>query len=217
MKHLNTGVRGDVQGNWLKLIDLVAANIHGTEKAKYLHMMAEIAEDEPVSNDPKGRIYLGFKRAPAAKGNHHAFEGGLVYHLLEMWGIWLHLREDVLTENYITDARVLKAIINHDLHKAYKTYRLETEAPWQTEYGDDPTDMLMTTDIKSLWILNTHGITLDPEQMNALLWAEGGFAKIKPKWCSTLSKLCYMLDEMSGNVLARIETRTLLDHRSPVA
>lgn len=213
MKDLNPGKKGDIQGNWLKLTDLIAATIHGSEKAKYLHLISSIAEDE---EGPNGITYLGFRRAPAAKGNHHAFEGGLVYHLLEMWGVWLHLREDVLTENYITDARVLKAIINHDLHKAYRTYKLMQDDPWQTEYGDDPTDMLMTTDIKSLWILGNHGIQLDPEQMNALLWAEGGFAKIKPKWCSTLSKLCYMLDEMSGNVLARIETRTLLDHRKPV-
>jgi hypothetical protein len=84
--------------------------------------------------------------------------------------------------------------------------------PWEVRHGDDETDMLMGTDVKSLWLAQRAGITLDPEQINALLLAEGGFSNIKPRWCSVLAKVCYALDELSGNGLARIQKRTFLDH-----
>lgn len=213
MKSLMTGVKGDVEMNFVKLKELVAIHIPGQDANRYLEMMNGIAEDVSLPNDV---LYLGFKRAPAAKGNHHAFEGGLVYHLLEMWSVWEYLREDTEFGQYVNNERVLKAIIHHDLHKAFRTYKLIGEEPWATEYGDDPTDMLMITDVKSMWILMNYGIKLDPEQMNALQWAEGGFASIRPKHCSVLSKLCYLLDEMSGNVIGRIDAKTLIDHRKPI-
>lgn len=171
-------------------------------------MLRGLEED---TQEPGRNPLLGFRRAPAAKRNHHAYEGGLVAHLLEMWALWQNLRPQLNCPPYVSDERVLKGILLHDLHKAHRTYELTTAEPWEVKYCDDETDMLMTADVKSLWLAHQAGISLDPEQINALLWAEGGFAKIRPKWSSVLAKVCYTLDELSGNGMARVRQRTLLD------
>jgi hypothetical protein len=204
--------KGETFHNWSQLNSLMANHLRGDVLQAYRDLLDFTAQDAPDGE----RTYLGFFRAPAAKGNHHAFEGGLVYHLLEMWNVWTLLRPMALASPYVTDERVLRAILNHDLHKAYLTYVLISADPWQTDYGKHETDELMTNDTKSLWLLTKHHVPMDPEQMNALLWAEGGFSKTRPNWTSVLAKLCYLLDEMSGNVIARIDSRTFLNHRMPL-
>lgn len=163
--------------------------------------------------------YLGFYRAPAAKGNHHDYEGGLVAHLLEMWEVWCwsHHLTEAMDGEHVSHSRVLRAIINHDLHKSFCTYVLMSADPWAVEYGKHETDMLMTKEVKTMWMLGDFRIPMDPEQYNALCWAEGGFSPIQPKWTSILAKIVYLVDETSGNVLARAEKRTYLDLRKPVA
>lgn len=206
--------KGDLEGNWNRLRALITYNLVGEAQQANLRMTYGLLQDQV---DKQG-TWLGLKRAPAAKGNHHAFEGGLIYHMLEMWQVYQHMKAILPQEiKQISEERVLQAILLHDVHKAYKTYLLKRQEPWEVDYGNDDTDMLMTSDVKSMWIAMEYRVPLDPEQINALLWAEGGFAKIKPRWTTVLAKLCYLLDEMSGNVLARIQTRTLLDHRNPVS
>lgn len=168
----------------------------------------------------EGVIYLGLFRAPAAKGNHHDREGGLIAHMLEMWEIWLHLKDAIVRTDgkYITDARVFKGILYHDLHKAYRTF---VEVPradgvWAADYGKDPTESLMSHTTKTIWILSQAGISLDRQDYHALLCNEGGWAEIKTRWTSVLAKLLYVLDELSGNVVERIRKGTYLDHRTPV-
>lgn len=212
--------KGDLRGNWDKMISLIKEIIGeedptGDEVVNHVALLDSIKRDEERNGD----ILLGLLRAPAAKGNHHAYEGGLMYHLLEMWQVYCGLRAhygvDLLFEDCITDARVLKAIIYHDIHKAYLTFRLIDADEWQTDYCNHETDQLMGSDMKSLWIITQVGIHPDPQQINALINAEGGYAKIKTRWVSSLAKLCYTLDELSGNVLSRIDTRTVLDLRTP--
>jgi len=184
----------------------------------YLNMFSKLESDHIQHSGEETRTVLGLIRAPAAKGNHHAEEGGLIKHLLEMWDVHTTLIEIVPENNYVTHERVLRAILNHDLHKAWMTFRLVSgpDEPWATVYDDNQTDMLMTHDVKTMYLLQEHKIPMDAEQYNALCWAEGGFSAIRPKWCSVLAKYCYLLDEMSGNVLARIEKGTFLDHRNKV-
>lgn len=211
--NFSAGTKGNLVGNWgqmgANITDVVKNDV---QAQAMMNLMQDLREDVAL---PDGTgYYLGFLRAPAAKGNHHDYEGGLIHHLLEMWSLWGNLRDRFLSPPYITDERVLTAILMHDLHKAYLTYRLvQTEPTWYVDYGKDQTDTLMTQDVKSLWIAMRAGIMLDPEQVNALLWAEGGFSKTQPKFCSVLAKVCYTLDELSGNGLARIEKGTFLDHR----
>lgn len=194
--------------NWERLLALTVSTLPSPEAEAFVRLLDTVKEDQPNGQKP----YLGFYRAPAAKGNHHAYEGGLVQHLLEMWDLWGRLKPQLNAPPFVSDERVLKAIILHDLHKAHRTYELVSSEPWEVRYGADDTDMLMGADVKSLWLAQRAGVTLDPEQINALLWAEGGFSNIRPKWCTVLAKVCYALDELSGNGLARIEKRTFLDH-----
>ena len=194
--------------NWEKLKGLAAGILPSPEGGDFLRLLDGLKEDQLNGQ----QHYLGFCRAPAARRNHHAYEGGLVRHLLEMWALWEQLKPQLNAPPFVSDQRVLKAIILHDLHKSYRTYELMSGDPWEVRYGNDETDMLMGSDVKSLWLAQRAGIALDPDQINALLWAEGGFSNIRPKWCSVLAKVCYALDELSGNGLARIGKGTFLDH-----
>jgi hypothetical protein len=210
VEELNEGdlipVMGDLDRNYHKLHKLVHRNVTSYRDLHQhmLHSLREDWEEEP----PKS--YLGFRRAPAAQRNHHNFEGGLVFHLLEMWQGWLTLRPTLELNEYLNDDRITRAILYHDLHKAF---RLISQDPWSVDYANDDTDQLMTNDVKSIWILMEHRICVDPVQMNALLLAEGGYAKIKPYYQSVLAKTAYLLDELSGNVIERIRKGTLLDTR----
>ena len=159
--------------------------------------------------------YLGFINAPAAKNNHHNYMGGLVVHLMEMWNAfeaWFPF----LTvngvfddkETGITKSGVLKGILIHDLHKAWMTFVRKEHG---FEYGDDVSNGLMTNDQKSLYLLMEYGVKLTQSEMNVLFNSEGGWAKSPPKYCTPLAKLVYILDEISGNVLGRIERKNCLD------
>jgi hypothetical protein len=207
--------------NLVMLKELVAIYVpRSSQRDQYLEMINALSEDVAQAD---GRILLGMRRAPAARGNHHAFEGGLVYHYLEMWDVWERWKAsfDLEKYDYVNNDRVLRGIINHDIHKAFRYYRLVTSpdgptrpAPWAVELAYDHTDKMVIENVKSIQILNRHGIVLDDQQMNALLCSEGGFSRTRPDWCSVLAKLLYLLDEMSGNVLGRISKGTMLDHRT---
>lgn len=198
---------------------LILENVDGTKsysRHAYLSMVDKIKADQPVTT-PKGEtIYLGLERAPAAKRNHHAYEGGLVAHMLEMWNIWTTLRGSfqILDPSHITNDRVMRGILNHDIHKAVKTFVLVNEDPWQTDYYDEQDQGMLTDDIKSLQILTQNLVYLDTIQMNTLLWSHGGFSTNPPKQCCALAKLCYLLDELSGNVIEKVRTGAVMGYYS---
>lgn len=198
-----------LETNFRDLLGLLEYIPNEQERGLWEEMLMQLSWDKRKGFE----TILGMTRAPAAKGNHHDVEGGLVIHLLEMWKVWEALRPLTFNAPYITDERVIKAIIAHDLHKAHNTFRLISEDPWQVEYADQDDDQLVGSDIKSIMIMQAYGIHLDHEQMNALINAEGGYSKIKTRWQSSLSKLCYCLDELSGNVIERNRKGTVLSLR----
>jgi len=170
---------------------------------KIVKMLDAIIKDVPH----EGGLLLGFLNAPAAKRNHHAYMGGLIVHYLEMWNIWTNkFKPDFPYTEHVNDRRIMEGIIYHDLHKAYRTFQLKSINPWEVQYlRDDEENESLTWETKTLWLLQHHGIKLDVPQYSALLWSEGGWAKIQPRWCSVLAKTLYLLDEYSGNVLSRME------------
>jgi len=188
----------DTLGNWQMLEKLVRLNL----TPAYTNLL------EGLRHNTGG--LLGFERAPAARMNHHDFEGGLVYHLLDMWDVWQWLRPITYAEGHVDDPNIIQAIINHDLHKAHRYYAQVSRSPWKTKFAKDHTGFNMPDHAKSMWILNQYGVVLSELQMNTLCWAEGGFAKEWPEWTSVLAKVAYMLDELSGNVRSRIETGDLV-------
>lgn len=230
-----------LEGRFQDLCDLVTQYMTPDLAASYVQLLVEIADDQTYL----GKTYLGLIRAPAARGNHHDREGGLVEHLLEMWRVWTVLRDglthddpdytpplgedpnapmpqisDLIRPPHVTDERVLCAIINHDLHKGWTTYvakcyyenGAEITGPWEVEYGGHESDSLLNHTLKSLFLLNSVGIHPDIEQLNALALAEGGWSDQKNvREASVLAKLCYTLDELSGNVLERVQKGNLLE------
>jgi len=196
--------------NFDELICLVYGVIGGDRAESIVEMMRAIAVDSTVHD---GTV-LGFINAPAAKRNHHAYKGGLVIHLFEMWTVWTHrFREDFEQTTEVNDKRILEGIIFHDLHKAYQTF-IKPAMPDGHASADpiylrgDPDNESLTWATKTLWLLQRHGIVLDVRQYSALLWSEGGWAETQPKWCSVLAKVLYLMDEYSGNVLSRMQDNT---------
>jgi len=205
----NPPIKGALDENWSRLMDLINRELPTTGN-KYREMLLSLKHDQRES------CYLGAYRAPASPSTlpvHHDFEGGWCCHLLEMWEIWGIWREGWINGVHVTDALILKGIINHDLNKVYYHYILTSVDPWRTEYGKNPTNRLLTNDLKCIWILNDHGICLNLEMIHAVINAEGGYSKTKTPATSVLAKILYLLDEASGNVMARIDQGTLLDHQ----
>lgn len=200
--------------------------------SKYMKMLRELEPDVvfhgSTYNDPiaimRRELYpareddirlLGFGRAPAAKGYHHAFEGGLANHLLEMWSIWQHWKNQsmgnvgefpilLIDKFYGRDMEVFKAILHHDLHKAWQTFELVSEDPWEAKYSQNPSQRRFSNMTKTLWLLQKHGIELDMEQYHTILVSEGGWAEIRTRETTPFAKLIYLLDEMSSNVISKL-------------
>lgn len=214
--HLTTA---DLDAQYEDIQELVHRHI--TNFDDYSKMLEQLKDDVVLEN---GTVLLGLRRAPAAQGNHHACEGGLLFHYLEMFDIWTSLAASMdLNKQQLSHGTILKGIINHDIHKAWRTYRLETEDPWQTQYADDETDRLLDPysrrpqgTYKSLFMLQQHGIRLDMIDYNVVLNAEGGWSKSQTYWCSVAAKVCYLLDELSGNVKGRQATERWLGHNQVV-
>lgn len=162
----------------------------------------------------EGVTYLGLERAPAGKGNHHAFIGGLVHHMLEMWDFWELLKPNLPPDPLLTDVRILKGILVHDLHKAWATFVLDPAVDSGLNYGKHPSEGMFTHLQKTLYLVMRLGLDLDAVDFNALCCSEGGWAENHPKWGSTVGKLLYLLDELSGNVKARAEQGNILDVRA---
>lgn len=178
---------------------------------KWVEMLDHLRDDRAYET-----IYLGMMRAPAAKGNHHAFIGGLVAHMLQMWYLGKKLMAVLPVDPLITHERVLRGIIAHDFHKAWATFvevPASDKAQKGLDYGKHVSNSMMTNDQKSIYLLMQHGIVLDMVDMNVLFSSEGGWAEAPPRWVSTLAKFVYLLDEMSGNVAQRSIQANILDLR----
>jgi hypothetical protein len=174
-------------------------------------------DDIAENREWEGVKFAGLKFAPAGKGNHHAFPGGLIDHMIQMWDIYNKWQDCGLIkaeQPFCEVQRVLKIIILHDLHKGlFEFSYTDTDGDIAFDYGSHPYKHLMTNDVRSLHMAQQFGISLDALEMNALLNSEGGWSKNPPKYTSVLAKLVYLLDEMSSNVMSRIATETSLNVR----
>lgn len=205
----------DLDTQFRGFLYLIQENL-GSQAEDYRNLFEFMRDDHVVD----GKVLLGLKRAPAAKGNHHALEGGLLLHYTEMWDAWSALRGTIIKiDDTVNDARVLKGIINHDLHKGYRTYELLSKDPWKAQYAAEIAEKLLEADPrrpkgvhKTLWLLQKQGVVLDELDYNVILNAEGGWSTTQTYWCSVLAKVCYLLDEMSGNVMGRQTAGKLLGH-----
>lgn len=207
-----------LSGQWDRMIRLtemfLTQHADSTELSeKYVAMLEMLRADQVFGEE----CALGLYRAPASQSRHHAFEGGLVAHLLQMFDIWvelgLALRTQTALPEYLTDnAFVWRAILHHDLNKVWK-YKLVTADPWKVDYAPDPLSKLLTDTHKSLQILGRMHITLPVVLHSALITAEGGFSATRPKVESVFSKVIYLLDELSANVVDRLQRDAFWDSK----
>lgn len=109
-----------VESDTVSMADFVAASRHDLEE-----MAAEIQKIIASVEDPwvrkllqrffrKGEIWERFQTAPAAKGIHHAYVGGLLEHCLSMARI-----ADILSHHYpgVNRSILLAGVMFHDLGK----------------------------------------------------------------------------------------------------
>lgn len=213
-----------LEANWLRLeticIDqLLTSYLDRNMSAAYTRMLNELRQDRSID----GHVALGMYRAPGSKDRHHNREGGLVAHLLEMWDIYMKMEPIIMGGSFspglllnMSRQNVWRAILHHDLNKVWR-YRIvygSADDPnlWQVEYSkkDTATELLGSTN-KSLWILQKYGIELTLPLYNALLTSEGGYAKTRPRVDTAFAKLLYVLDELSANVVNRLQTGRFWD------
>ena len=143
---------------------------------------------------------LGLKYAPAGVGIHHAYKGGLVVHYLEMWAIHLQLHTADVDCGKFDKGEVLRAIILHDLHKAYYCFGLSDDDTGAVVYLNSLHNTFASNNMLSLYLAILHGCNITPLVLNSLCNAEGGWAKDPSKVCSSFAKYIYTLDELSSNV-----------------
>lgn len=212
----------ELDKQWDELIHITRTTID-QYRPQYEELLRGVCVDRAT---PKGEAILGLYRAPASKDRHHAFEGGLVAHLLEMWNCWHTWRSTILRIARgcpITDQLVWRAILHHDLNKVWRYKEITKDKDgdpvykWTVEYteaNEDARAHLLPDVYKSLSILTDYAIPVSPLLMNALITSEGGFSSgPRPKTETVFAKLVYLLDEMSANVLNRLETNHFWDSK----
>lgn len=233
----NFAVNQSLEANWAKLTELTstlmsASGAHSTdawntrdEAAQYNMLLNELRHDRVVpGKDKEGKDVevrlLGLMRAPGSKNRHHNVQGGLVRHLLQMWEVWVDLRAVVQAHNafhpQLNDLNVWKCILHHDLNKVWK-YKLESEDPWKADYANehDRLSQLLGDTNKVMFLLNKHGIKLPIPLHNALITAEGGYSTSPRPYAETvLAKVAYLLDELSANVIDRLQTGRFWDSKA---
>lgn len=206
--------------------DILIQSFGDRELASKYHAMFYALKHDRFLED--GTIVLGMRRAPGSQRRHHAFEGGLVVHLMEMWRAWVTIRNLLppnmaMPQSFNTNALVWRAIVHHDLNKVYKYKHIQkdkdgnTLETWKVDYSganEDPLGYLLPGTYKSIEILCHHGIPIPPLLLNALITAEGGYSEgPRPQTETVFAKIVYLCDELSANVINRIETDRFWDSK----
>jgi len=150
-----------------------------------------------------------FDRAPAAQNYHHNFTGGLLLHTTEVLETMIRLAKFLPYNNIsyqkpdFTKEEMIVAAYLHDFAKI-ATYKEDPKNSWRWEDIDLPAEV---------WTLNElarSGIGLSDNELNALLYAEGGWSNFKDfvKNIKPLAVLLHMADMWSAKVLYFIEEVT---------
>lgn len=161
--------------------------------AKYAPNLAPVLKRYSVDCVSGENTYLGFRRAPAAKGIHHAYEGGLIQHYLEM----LHLADNMRNISLFATLSledIVFGVFAHDLHKAFAHYHYMNG---KLAYSDNYTTKCLNPNQKTVFMLSQCGVRLSELDLNMIFSSEGGYAKDAPAQASVLAKFVYLLDEQS--------------------
>lgn len=224
----NFALEQTLDANWSRVSELTSTlmSSSGDHSLAALNTRDEVSQYNQLFNELRHDRWhgdvclLGMRRSPGSKNRHHNREGGLVLHLLQMWEIWLGLRGVLRDQNaqhaQLNDLNVWKCILHHDLNKVWK-YRFvaREDGGWEVDYANDMdrvTSMLGDAH-KVVFLLMKHGIKLTIPLHNALITSEGGYSATRPYTETVLAKTAYLLDELSANVVDRLQTNRFWDSK----
>ena len=146
--------------------------------------------------DGAGKRVLGLQTAPAGKSIHHAYEGGLVVHILEMLR---HISDFCIRWPTLSYRNMFIGAVLHDLHKGFCHYYISDKG---IDYYTHYYTRLMTPNQKTLAMVSgsvpnapLYHVTADV--LHILHHSEGGWAENAPKEASIEAKLVYLADELS--------------------
>lgn len=178
-----------IESNWTLILEIADKLGLGAVYRRY---------ENSITLD-SGRISPGLKYAPAGKGVHHDYLGGLVQHLFEMLSVSSSLG-GLLAKEAAVDApfnlcAIGAAVLLHDLHKGYLHFVQTSEGGF--EYADNVTTKMFTPGQKTFAMLSEVGYNPSWEVAHILHNSEGGWAENAPAVCSVSAKYVYLLDELS--------------------
>lgn len=114
----------------------------------------------------------------------------------------------------VTDRNVILGILLHDFHKGfcfelnmnYDENKPHSRDNTQYRYVESVLHQTTTCVQQSLYFWQQMGMPMDAVLMSTFAHNEGGWSEFKAKNNTVLGKICYLLDELSGNVEGRFES-----------
>lgn len=194
---------GDVVGNFNALL-----NIYREHPLRPVVECPMIVLNLSGVFEEDSSYYPGLVWAPASYNRHHSYPGGLVVHYREMISLATLLLDKLPKHETLNETNVLSVILLHDLHKAWKNYIChERDQECTYEYNKDPSRNAFDKNTISLqlaesalrWAGSNYKIPLPV--IHAIMNSEGGYGTTKTREVSALAKFCYVLDELSANVM----------------
>lgn len=181
---------GEISDNWNRL-----GTLSGTT---YSQIMDYFAEDAQIQGKDGMLTVLGFKNAPAGKGVHHAYRGGLVEHLLEGLDYLDNLHKEFPQTDYFD---MKTAWLLHDLHKAF--YHFSIDGAGKINYLDHALTKMYTPNQKTFMMIDgslepaAPAMIVNPNVVHIVNCSEGGWAENPPAQSSVEAKIVYLIDELS--------------------
>ena len=182
-----------MENNWKDLMGVMPINLLPVFNA---YKSSRLLED----GDKHVRVF-GLYDAPAGKGVHHAYQGGMVEHLLEM-----HYYLDQFAHNLLDgpsgekdprldmDAMYQGAFL-HDLHKGFMHFYEKEDGT--IDYWNCAWSTFMTPDQKTYAMLMETGVRISTKVQHIVNNSQGGWAENPSKEVTVEAKLVYLADELS--------------------
>lgn len=182
-----------MQSNWDELMEIMPVNLlplFNTYKSSHL-----------LEDDGKHIRVFGIFDAPAGKGVHHAYQGGLVLHLLEMKYYLDKFADELLDgpsgkKNPCLDMdSMYQGAFLHDIHKGFMHFYEKDDGT--IDYWNGAWSTFMTPDQKTYAMLMESGVRISAKVQHIINNSEGGWAENPSKEATVEAKLVYLADELS--------------------
>ena len=177
-----------MESNWTALMRMLPIN---------LHPLFEMYKDSRLLEDGDKHVRVfGLYDAPAGKGVHHAYQGGLVEHLLEMkYYLDLFANSCLDTPQGLDMQAMYEGAFLHDLHKGFMHFYEKEDGT--IDYWNSAWSAFMTPDQKTYAMLMEVGTKITSKVQHIVNNSQGGWAENPSKEATVEAKLVYLADELS--------------------